>query len=166
MSRLNVINAASNAVYILFGIAAAPAGPHGLTFCAAMIFLGIGSGLWHYRPERNDWRRLDEVGMYAVGIALGVLWAGGPWWVALPLWAAAYYVSPRADSFFVVPLLVAFVLGAMLGAGEALAAGMVAVIFGLGFYVRQMDADGKGKWHHLWHLLTALACWLAFATYA
>lgn len=169
MSRFPVVNVTTNLVFILLGaIGGLIAGaPWGILFAVAMIVLGVGSGLWHMYPKNDDLRLLDEIGMYFVASVLAVLWTGLPWWLTFLPWAAAAYLAKKhLDSMVVIPLFIAVILGAMLGAGNWWAVGCGA-LFGAAFWARQRDpVHHEGDfWGGLWHFLTGFAVFLSFVTY-
>ena len=174
-------NTWSNLAYVLAGVALAAgvrtAPMFGMGTC--LVFLGIGSGLYH--AFKRGWAvKLDSAGMYATFAALSVL-AVGVRGIAGMLaifaagiaivWALDYKLDLDTNPF--VGLLLALALLGAIARGR-LALGMVSLlIFAAAYIVWRIDkglevpfvasipagpAPITGRWGHaLWHVLTAAA---------
>lgn len=160
----------SNLAYLAPPAAALLAGApplHVSVFAVAWTWLAVGSW-WGHRAETHRAWKADVTGMLAAlsAVAAGA-WAGPLWlWGAVPLVWAFYVAVPfdwyRAHRNYHVGAWAALGLGGLFFSvgGTAL---WPALLFLAAVCVRLRLADGEGRWHALWHLLTAAAGALAQA---
>lgn len=178
------MNTWSNLAYVFFGfVAMLPRHADLLArlFGASMWLLGAGSFLFHASITREmQW--LDVVGMYAVQVALiavgvGRLWPRSP----RELLAAALVIDAlfavfkwQINTWLAIPALGAavamlIVIAARRGGrpyrGPILALGL----FGIGILLQRLEVhrvicfpESLFQPHAVWHLLTAIALYLAF----
>jgi len=164
------VNTITNLVYIIIGIASLWTFGDPI-FAAAMIWLGIGSGLYH--AFKTSWAAsMDDSGMYAVLGYLAVMsWQGA-------LFGAAFGLIRYKPGWFrsvnlVHSIGIVFAI-VMLQAG--LASWLAVLFFGVAYLIWNA---GKYKWdnddnpdtipwyakycHGTWHLLTGIGFYLLMA---
>lgn len=150
------VSVITNAAYLLAGLMVD--GVYGLSLVA----LGIASGGFHAGLGRR-WQAADECAMYVALCALAGLY-GVPWPLAL-LAAAVFVVQhPVISSFTWVPVLVG-VNAVLIALVDPLLALEVAAIAAVAFVIRQWAERHGGVTedygHGLWHILTAIALYMA-----
>lgn len=170
-------NTWSNAAYVLVGVAVALRlpGPASTVFAAAMVLLGVGSGLYH--AYKTLWaNRLDHGGIYMVTGSLSIH-AIAPTHSATPylmlltgagLATLFAYVIPRIDLDVQMGLLLfysavpSFLFGDVTMTVQAF--GLFAVAFAA-WHLDRRHSPLIGLWGHaVWHVLTAAAVgWMFLA---
>lgn len=162
-------NTWSNAGYLLVGlyVYGIQGTPSSAVFCATMLFLGVGSFLYHGTKELWS-ATLDDAGMYAVflGLLLHGLWL--PWFLVLPLTAVGtWYLGWKRPERLIERMGVVVGALTLLGAahGHFVRLGASLALFAVAYGLWQLDQRRKwvGKYGHAsWHILTALAIGLLY----
>lgn len=171
VQRLRPFSVWSNAFYLLpmlplYGIGT----PAAYIAIGACLSLTLGSGAYHYIGQNNTWgHRWDEVSMYAVILALGLVAASlvaWPAWLSVGLLPVVLLLGSRleeTDSFLTIPVLaLAAAVPTWFAVGPWT---LLPALLLLGaFYVRQSahpEERDHGPRHGWWHVgaASALLAW-------
>lgn len=163
------VNTFSNLAYVFAGVAAAALVPSwaGVVFGAAMVFLGIGSALYH--GTKRVWAsRLDNAGMYAAFATL-VAYAVSPAHPLVPVamtafgalcaWKLAYganwkiLLDPMMGIMIGVSTIAVMLNGSLRSALISL--GLFMAAYGI-WWMDKKRSFWFPRWGHgLWHIITA-----------
>lgn len=170
-------NTFSNIAYVLAGFAAFALRPNLASgvFGLTMVFLGIGSALYH--GYKTIWAsRLDNAGMYAAFSSLVIYGMAPTHHFIGPVMALGAIISSRLLAYganwkyLLDPIIGMFVFLSVIAnllRGGYLNAILGFVLFGLAYIVWWMDKKKTlkilPKWGHaIWHVITAVALLILF----
>lgn len=163
-------NTWSNVAYVIGAIVVAVRRPElmGWLLTAAMVLLGVGSGLYHY--FKRGWsNRVDVSGMYATMSAIGfATWPiQADWWAAIAVFCTgvitalyAHVLWKRWDTTKVMAVTLLVGTAGLIASGSwlTLAVSWGCYAIGYAFWTIDQRTTWLGRYGHaMWHVFTAVA---------